>query len=124
MIPRGGLVLEVGCGTGNLLAALRPSRGMGIDVSPRMIERARANHPDLVFEAADAESFHVDDAFDYVVASDLIAELGDITAMLECVQQGSRPSTKLILTFHSPTLEAVLRVPQRAGLSIAPVRQN
>lgn len=124
IIPPGSSVLELGCGTGNLLAALRPSRGMGIDLSPKMVERARVNHAGLVFEVGDAENFRVDEAFDYVVASDLIGELGDINAMFECVQAASRPSTKLILTFHSPTLEEVLRMAQRSGLAMAPFRQN
>jgi glycosyltransferase involved in cell wall biosynthesis len=117
-------VLELGCGTGNLLAALQPGRGMGIDLSPQMIEKARANHPRLAFEVADAENFGVDEPFDYVVASDLIGELGDINAMFESVQQVSHGSSKLILTFHSPTMEGVLRTAQRMGLAMAPFRQN
>jgi len=124
IIPPGSSVLELGCGTGNLLAALRPARGMGIDVSPRMVERARNNHPDLAFEVGDAENFLVDEAFDYVVASDLIGELGDINAMFESVQQASPPATKLVLTFHSPALEEMLRMAQRAGLAMSPFRQN
>src|SRR5438105_14767811 len=50
-IPSGASVLEVGCGTGDLLAALLPSRGLGIDVSPKMIEIARLRHPHLCFKA-------------------------------------------------------------------------
>src|SRR5207244_3495593 len=65
-------VLELGCGTGNLLAALQPSRGFGIDLSERMIEVARQNHPQLEFAVGDAEAFTTDENFDYVVASDLI----------------------------------------------------
>ena len=34
-VPEGASVLEIGCGTGTLLHALRPSRGLGVDVSPR-----------------------------------------------------------------------------------------
>ena len=29
-VPRGASVLEIGCGTGDLLAALAPSRGMNL----------------------------------------------------------------------------------------------
>ena len=124
LIPPGSSVLELGCGTGNLLSALRPSRGLGLDISPEMVRLARAKFPDLRFEVADAEAFNVDEKFDFVVASDLIGELGDITAMLECFHKVSHKSTRLIVTFHSPTLEAVLRTAQRAKLSMAPLRQN
>jgi glycosyltransferase involved in cell wall biosynthesis/ubiquinone/menaquinone biosynthesis C-methylase UbiE len=124
LIPPGSSVLELGCGTGNLLAALKPSRGFGIDLSKKMIEVARRNHPDLEFAAGDAEAFSADEGFDYVVASDLIGELGDINAMFDCVRLASRGSTRLILTFHSPTLEEILRMAQRAGRAMAPYRQN
>ena len=32
-IPKGQRVLDIGCGTGHLLAALEPSHGVGVDVS-------------------------------------------------------------------------------------------
>src|SRR5687768_15990822 len=37
LIPPGQRVLELGCGRGDLLAALRPSVGVGVDLSPEMI---------------------------------------------------------------------------------------
>jgi glycosyltransferase involved in cell wall biosynthesis len=73
---------------------------------------------------ADAECFTVDEKFDFVVASDLLGELGDINSMFECIHKMSHGSSKLVLTFHSPTLEEVLRMAQRAGLAMAPFRQN
>ncbi len=124
LIAPGSSVLELGCGTGNLLNALRPSRGLGLDLSAEMVRLARAKFPNMQFEVADAEAFEVDEKFDFVVASDLIGELGDITAMLECFHRVSHESTRLILTFHSPTLEGVLRTAQRAKLAMAPLRQN
>src|SRR5579864_10291 len=124
LIPPGSSVLELGCGTGNLLAALRPSRGFGIDLSDKMIEIARSNHPHLEFAVGDAEAFASTEPFDFVVASDLIGELGDINAMFDCVRSVGSGSTRLVLTFHSPTLEEVLRLAQRAGLAMAPYRQN
>jgi SAM-dependent methyltransferase len=35
LIPSNSSLLEIGCGTGELLAALNPSRGLGIDISPK-----------------------------------------------------------------------------------------
>jgi glycosyltransferase involved in cell wall biosynthesis/ubiquinone/menaquinone biosynthesis C-methylase UbiE len=125
IIPAGSSVLELGCGTGNLLAAIRPSRGLGLDLSPEIVKVARRNHPQLAFEVGDAEDFEAPAAdFDFVVASDLVGELEDIAAMLERVRAASNEHTRLVLTFHNPALEEVLRVAQRLGLSMAPARQN
>ena len=52
---RGGRVLDVGCGPGHVAAYLA-SRGadvVGLDLSPEMIEQARASHPALGFTVAD-----------------------------------------------------------------------
>src|SRR4051794_22122749 len=53
LIPAGSRVLEVGCGIGDLLAALPGRRGIGIDVSSRMIAIGRGRHPSLDLRVAD-----------------------------------------------------------------------
>jgi SAM-dependent methyltransferase len=46
--PRGGTCVEIGCGPGRMTAALaeRFDRVVAVDVSPAMVERARATVPD------------------------------------------------------------------------------
>src|SRR6202022_2090271 len=55
LIGEGARVLELGCGTGDLLAALRPSYGVGVDFSAGMIAQARQAHPELAFLLGDIE---------------------------------------------------------------------
>ena len=50
LIPADASVLEVGCGEGDLLAALPNARRAGLDYLPETIERARARHPEIAFE--------------------------------------------------------------------------
>src|ERR1700736_3413557 len=63
-IPPGLRVLEVGSGPGDLLAAVRPEYGVGIDLSPEMVLLARTRHPGLRFEQADAHDFDLGEKFD------------------------------------------------------------
>src|SRR6185437_1272651 len=66
---RGGDVLEVGCGTGLLLRRIagfaRSARG--VDLSPGMLEKARARGLDVV-EASATELSFADGSFDVVCA--------------------------------------------------------
>src|SRR5690348_3239426 len=74
LIPPGKRVLELGCGMGDLLAALEPSYGVGIDFAPNALARARARYPCLNFVLGDAEDASTLDAiegpFDYIVIAD------------------------------------------------------
>src|SRR5271154_2601870 len=49
VVPPNASVLEVGCGTGDLLAGLKPARGVGVDISPRLIDEAQRKHPLIDF---------------------------------------------------------------------------
>src|SRR5688572_8821955 len=55
LIPEGLSILEVGCGLGDQLAALKPKRGLGVDFSPAMIRQAAARHPEIEFRATDVD---------------------------------------------------------------------
>src|SRR5882724_11914832 len=55
LIPPGKRVLELGCGRGELLAALQPSYGVGVDFGARTIARANELHPHLQFILGDVE---------------------------------------------------------------------
>ena len=69
----------MGCGTGDLLNAVKPAVGVGIDFSENMVLAiARAKYPNLSFIHADASDFVIDQKFDYVIISDLLSSLWDI----------------------------------------------
>lgn len=74
--PRTGSLLDVGCGLGDLLTFLDQHdaavRYVGIDIRPSVIGDARARHPGVRFEVADAQSCgRLQERFDCVFASGL-----------------------------------------------------
>src|ERR1051325_5371494 len=64
LIPPQQSVLEVGCGMGDLLAALAPARGVGVDFSEEMIRAAQTRHANLHFLHLDAHALALNETFD------------------------------------------------------------
>src|SRR5437773_865963 len=68
-VPAGAKFLHVSCGLGDTLAAVEPRVGVGLDLSPKIIDLARSRHSDarVRFEAIDPEDFQIDDRFEFIL---------------------------------------------------------
>jgi SAM-dependent methyltransferase len=119
LVPAGQRVLEVGCGLGDLLAAVQPARGLGVDFSPTMIELARARQPRLEFHVADAAEFAAPEPFDYILLSDLVNDLPDVQAVFEKLRTLAHPRTRLVLNFFNNLWRPALRAGEKLGLKAA-----
>jgi SAM-dependent methyltransferase len=117
-VPEGASVLEIGCGTGTLLNALRPARGVGIDISPRMLEVAASKFPGLVFLAADAESFDLGETFEYIIVPDVIEHLTDVPAMFRAARKHLARDGRLVVTSVNPLWAPVLHLAERLSLKM------
>ncbi len=118
-------VLEIGCGLGDLLASLEPSRGVGVDFSAEAIARAKKRHPHLEFHQLDAHDLSsLADEFDVIVFSDAINDLWDVQRALEQVRKLCAPHTRLILNFYSHLWQFPLAVAQRLNLATPMLDQN
>ena len=76
-------VLEVGCGTGDLLNSIKGKEKAGIDFSPKMIELAKSRFDNINFYEMAAENITLDKRFDVIVLSNVIGVLPDIEQVLE-----------------------------------------
>lgn len=127
----GQRVLELGCGGGDLLTALRPCEGVGIDLSPRMIELAEKRHaadPALRFIVGDAAEaaalLEGEPPFDAIVLSDLANDLFDVQSVLRGLHPLCRPSTRILLNVWSRLWQWPLGMARRAGLAKRQLPQN
>ena len=124
MIPPGARVLEVGCGTGDLLAQLRPGLGVGLDLSRGMLHEARTSFPALTFVQGDAHHLPFQKPFEFVILSDLLGHLADVLLTLKSVRAVCAPETRVLVTFHNFVWEPVLRLGERVGLKMPQQIQN
>jgi len=124
LIPPQKKVLDIGCGTGDLLASVSPSLGVGIDISENMINIARKKYPSLKFYTCDAQNITINDKFDYVILSDLIGNLEDIQKAFEELKKVSDEKTRIIITCYNYLWEPILTVGERFGMKMPQPLQN
>ncbi len=108
-------VLEVGCGTGDLLASLAPAHGVGIDVSRGMIGIASRKHhavggkklsflhisaPDLAKRSKER--------YDVIICVDVIEHMTDVPADIAAMGSLVKPDGKIVILMANPFWEPVL----------------
>jgi SAM-dependent methyltransferase len=128
LIPEGARVLELGCGTGELLAALRPCFAVGVDFSDGMIAQARRSFPDLTFLAGDIEDAaflrNLPGPFDAIVVVDTLGALDDCQQMLEQLHELCTRETRLVIGYFSHLWYPALKLAEAVGLKMPQPPQN
>ena len=116
IIPAGKSVLEIGCGTGELLAAAEPKRGVGVDISPKMLELARESFPQHEFVEGDAHDLPLEEKFDYVILSDVAGYLDDIQRCFEQLHKVTTPRSRIVITYYSKLWHPVVSAAEGMGM--------
>ena len=86
----GKRVLDLGCGHGWFAGALH-ARGadvVGVDGSARLLEHARAAHPEVEFRAVDLVADGIDGTFDAVVALMVLMDVADLSRIRPTIAPG------------------------------------
>ena len=119
-------VLEVGCGSGDLLARIAGSRKVGIDFSEEYITWAKEQHKDknIDFLVMDANNITIGEKFDLIIISNLIGFVDDIENVFEQVKKVSHPNTKVIVQFYNSLWEPVIKFAELIGLKRKTPTQN
>ena len=132
LIPAGASVLEIGCGSGELLSHLNAQRVAGVDLSEKQIAAARARLPEATFHVQAGETLELGGQFDYIIISDTLNLAADVQQLLERLHRVSHPNTRLVFNYYSSLWRPILalahwlglrsRQPQSSWISTADVR--
>ncbi len=117
-IPPGSSVLEWGCGTGNLLKALSPQRGMGLDVSEKMIGDATRLSSRCEFRQGDLEEAELEEKFDHLILCYLTGYLTDIQKALENLLSSASEGTRLYVSSLNTLWRPLLALGQKFGMVV------
>jgi ubiquinone/menaquinone biosynthesis C-methylase UbiE len=124
LVLPGSSVLEIGCGTADTLAALRPARGVGIDLSEKMIAIARRRHPAFEFVSGDFELLDLEGTFDYIIVSGTLHVVDDIQLFLAKIAQLCGPTTRVIVDTYNPIWRSALGFAEKLGIKMPELLQN
>lgn len=124
IIPADKRVLEIGCGMGDLLSAVRPSYGLGVDFAPQVVELAREKHPDLHFVVDDAENLQLEEAFDYIILSDALGCLWDAQKAIHNLRKLCHPQTRIVISQYNFSWEFFIKILEALGLKQKQPNQN
>jgi len=124
LVGQGQKVIEIGCGQGDLLAALKPKRGVGVDFSGEMIKRAIQRHPETQFIQMDAHDLEFNETFDVIILSDVLNDLWDVQKVFERIRGLAKPNTRIIINSYSRLWEQPLAVVEWLGLGKPTLYQN
>lgn len=124
LVPEGLKVLEIGSGLGDLLAALRPTRGVGVDFSENMVGEASRRYPSLEFRVGDAETLDLHETFDVIVVADVLGYLLDVEAAFRRLHRCCTAETRVIIAYYNYLWEPILRFAEKIGMKMPQPEQS
>lgn len=123
-VPKHKRVIEIGCGTGDLLHSLKPSYGVGVDIAESMLTQARKKYKQIHFIEGDVQNLPINESFDYVIASDLVGNLQDVQSAFAQLRKVSNEKTRIILTYYNYLWEPFIHIAEKIGLKMPQPVQN
>lgn len=119
VVPPGKRILDIGTGTGEILNALAPAQGCGVDLSSAMIQKAREKFPQLRFFAGSYESLDLGAGYDFILLLDVIEHLQSPEKLFGNLKKFCGPGTRIVLTMANPAWEPFLHLLEKLHLKMA-----
>ncbi len=119
-------VLEIGCGSGDLIAGLKGKKRTGIDFSSAYIDWAKEKHANsgTEFLVMDANMIALTEKYDLIIVSNLIGFVDDIQLVFEQLRKVCHPGTKVIVQFYNSLWEPLIKFAEIIGFKKKSPLQN
>jgi SAM-dependent methyltransferase len=129
LVEPGKKVLSVRCGTGNLLAVVRPSTGKGVEICDQMAAIAQQRNPRFEFAVAFPDkqefqqAFKPDEKFDYILFND-IGDTVDVLQALRNLKPLCQRHTRVLIVTYNHLWEPFVTFAEWAGMKVPRTEQN
>ncbi|GAB5560381.1 MAG: bifunctional class I SAM-dependent methyltransferase/glycosyltransferase family 2 protein [Synoicihabitans sp.] len=116
LIPAESRVLEVGCGSGELLKEIPATRKVGIDISENQIEAAKTTVPEAELITIDGQKYTPGETFDYIVISDTVNLVNDVQGLLANLHHCSTSESRLLINIPNTLWRPLFNLAVGLGL--------
>jgi len=116
-------VLEVRCQIGEFLASVKPSYGVGVEISDAMVASAREENPGQHFLRSDPEGLDLGETFDYVIFNHIFDTV-DILGAFERIRRHCSADTLLVVINYNQFWQPLLQFASKMGLRSQFVEPN
>ncbi len=102
LAPRKGeRIVDLGCGSGQLTAAIAEAGAtvIGLDSSSEMLAAARAHYPELDFRPADAADFTIDPQVDAVFSNAVLHWVKNADGAAAAISRALKPGGRFVAEF-------------------------
>jgi 2-polyprenyl-3-methyl-5-hydroxy-6-metoxy-1,4-benzoquinol methylase len=126
-IPSGKNVLEIGTGTGDILASLEPSAGIGIDISAEMIRLAKGKYDkysNLRFYHSTIDEVQADATYDFIILIDVVEHIENMEETIRSIKTKVHPQTKIFISMANPFWEPLLMIAEKLKLKMPEGKHN
>ncbi len=113
LIPKNSKVMEIGCGTGDILAHLEPKSGYGVDISRNMVRLAKSKYKQL--DNLTFSTTYPDGLYDYVFMADVVEHLDNPLRVFEAAYKHLRKKGIFVITMANPIWEPLLMFWEKMG---------
>jgi len=128
VVPKDKKVLMIGCLTSEILEALQPSIGVGLDASRRLVDQLNLKHTNadsnLSFYACMPEKFDTDVKFDYVILLNIVDHSHDVLALIGSLQKFVHEDSRVIVSMMNPLWHSLTRLASRLKIRIPDYERN
>ena len=98
---KGERILDLGCGSGQLTAAIADAGAavIGLDSSPEMLAEARSNYPAIEFLLGDAADFAIESPVDAVFSNAVLHWVKNAAGAASCIARALKPGGRFVAEF-------------------------
>lgn len=122
-VEPGERVLNVRSQTGWMLDAVKPSEGVGLEITQEMADVAKAQHPRFRYEVGFPDVHQVDGKFDSIIVADP-GETADLQQEFENLRRCCHRGTRLYIYGYNSLWEGPLKLMEKLGLKMPQPEQN